>query len=68
MKKKTVGVGSLVLFWFVAVIWSVKCVVELFQGRLQGLDPIIAVIWFLTAAKWTKRYLDEKKEEEEYEI
>ena len=63
MKKKTVDLGALALFWFVAVLWSVKCIVELFRGTLQGLDPIIAAIWCLTAVKWTKRYFDERKEE-----
>ena len=63
-KRNSVGLGVVILFWLSALLWSAKCVAELFAGQLQGADPIIAIIWCVAAVKWTKRYHDEKREEE----
>lgn len=67
-KKNSIGLGSVILFWASAILWSVKCVMDLFRGQLQGLDPIIAVLWCLIAIKWTKRYLEENGDGEEDDI
>ena len=61
-RKHSIGLGTVVLSWILAAAWVVRCIVDLTKGRLQGLDPIIAVLWCLIAVKWTKRYLEEKKD------
>ena len=67
-QKNTIGLGTVILFWVLAALWVGRCVVDLTKGQLQGLDPIAAVVWCAVAVKWTKRYPDERKEEDEYDI
>jgi len=63
-EKQSVSLFVVIINCLCAVLWTVNCVRGLMNGNMRVLDVVCAMVWWICAAVWLKRYWTQNNCEE----